>query len=996
MNKCSGKLLFLLLTIFIVSSFLPVFARNATQITGENYEYVVITIPEFAGVFQKLADWKTDKGIRAKVVTTDFIKKNFRGDGPGRIREFVKFAYKNWGTRWVLLGGDTEGQQGEIIPVRYARSGIKNTDIPSDLYYAALDGNWNGNGNRIYGEFNDNVDLTPEVFIGRASVDTAEEASNFVEKVLNYEKRPPKNWVKKSVLCGAELDEFTFAERGAEILAKESLKGFKLKKFYHLRGSDAEKFKTGLDTFNPHIVYVGAHGNQQLFGFRKQFTNEHADSLKNAFPFIYTSISCLTNYFDKDSLSEHIMNNPKSGAVAYWACSREGWYQPRNEGYFYSILMVRDFLHLLFNDPKNVSNSIGQAAARARAKYIPEAKSEDSCFRWLVYGMNLLGCPEMPVWTSEPVKLNLSASEIRSNKVNVKVVASGKSVNAAKVAIRYFDDNTLLVTASAKNCIPVSKKIAFASPAGVYSVGKTSNNGIVTLSLASKKSIVNGLIQELIDLDAGVKSLANTLKKTRSNKKIFAKLGRDYNYLNATLARKRQEVRKFFIDLVENKNYEQVEIALDFIQENLKANPSAVDQFAHVLVAVSDKMRFKLAHLGNDQSDIQTRIFHKLFELKSKVSKEIAPVNHDEIGRLKVTSDPSGATVYLNNVPVGKTPCVVERVAFGPQVIKVKAQGLKDVSARVTINEKKTLVKHFQLAAGCKISGRVIFGDTKKPAKNVTVNVGGFFGENDSWKTLQEVKTDETGKYSFSALPKLSLYVEASADKYNSIYKPFLFEQRDQGFVRTWNIVLYPLSKLSGKVDVLKNAELRLFKDEKHGSKLFKEIKIDKTGKFSLEDLPLGKFRLIYTIPGRNLCVRAFHNDKGKDYTFNLSATKIQSVEVLYRLPGERFKWLEAKDNGKGVYEVEEELKASDKPYEYAFFLNYAEFKKTSNYTCVVNPGLKAKQGAGIVLNELVIKKDGKFKFAWDSNKKPVYYAVVKEDGKEVYVLSEESDQLKK
>jgi hypothetical protein len=797
-------------------------------------------------------------------------------------------------------------------------------------------------------------------------------------------------------LCGAELDEHTFAERGAEILAKESMQGFKIKKFYHLRGSDAEKFKTGLDTFNPHIVYVGAHGNQQLFGFRKQFTNDHADALQNTYPFIYTSISCLTNYFDKDSLSEHIMNNPKSGAVAYWACSREGWYQPRNEGYFYSILMVRDFLHLLYNDPKNVSNSIGQAAARARAKYIPEAKKEDGCFRWLVYGMNLLGCPEMPVWTSEPAKLSLSASEIRGNRVNIKVSSSGKSVSGAKVAIRYFDDNSLLVTASAKNLVPASKKIAFSSPAGVYSVGKTSGSGIVTLSLVGKKSIVNGLIQELIDLDAGVKSLANSLKKTRSNKKIFQKLGRDYNYLNSTLARKRQEVKKFFIDLVESKNFEQVEIALDYIKESLGSNPEAVDQFALVLVAVSDKMRFKLAHLGTDQSDIQSRIFHKLFELKSKVSQGATPVNHNEIGRLKVTSDPSGATVYLNNVPVGKTPCVVEKVAFGPQVIKVKAQGFKDVSARVSISEKKTLVKHFQLAAGCKISGRVLFGDTKKPAKNVDVVVGGFFGQNDAWKDLQKVKTDDMGRYSFVGLPKDSLYVEASAEKYNSIYKPFLFKQRDQGFVRTWNIVLYPLSKLSGKVDIAKDAELRLFKIEKHDASLEKELKLDKSGKFSLEGLELGNFKLIYSVPGKNLCVKAFHNDKGKDYNFSLSASKIQTVDVLYRQPGQKFTWVEAKDNGKGVFEVEADLKASSEPYEYTFFINYEEYKKTSNLTCVVNPGVKAKQGAGVILNEVVVKKDGMFKFAWDSNKKPVYYTTYEKDGKKVYALSDSKEELKK
>ena len=96
----------------------------------QRYEYVIVTPLQFAGIFQKLAEWKTEKGIPAKVVTTEFIKKNYTsGKLTYRIREFLRDAYKNWGTKWVLLGGDTEGKQGTLIPIIYARSGIKNTFI---------------------------------------------------------------------------------------------------------------------------------------------------------------------------------------------------------------------------------------------------------------------------------------------------------------------------------------------------------------------------------------------------------------------------------------------------------------------------------------------------------------------------------------------------------------------------------------------------------------------------------------------------------------------------------------------------------------------------------------------------------------------------------------------------------------------------------------------------------------------------------------------------
>ena len=52
---------------------------------------------------------------------------------------------------YVLLGADTE-----FLPVRYARSTFypagSYTDIPTDHYYACLDGNWNADGDGLFGE----------------------------------------------------------------------------------------------------------------------------------------------------------------------------------------------------------------------------------------------------------------------------------------------------------------------------------------------------------------------------------------------------------------------------------------------------------------------------------------------------------------------------------------------------------------------------------------------------------------------------------------------------------------------------------------------------------------------------------------------------------------------------------------------------------------------------------------------------------------------------
>ncbi len=90
-------------------------------------------------------------------------------DMPEQIRNYIRQAYTNWGISYVLLGGGTG-----IIPCRYAyvRAGLEPRDsyVPCDLYYGCLDGSWNSNGDRHWGEPTDgesggDVDLLAEVYV---------------------------------------------------------------------------------------------------------------------------------------------------------------------------------------------------------------------------------------------------------------------------------------------------------------------------------------------------------------------------------------------------------------------------------------------------------------------------------------------------------------------------------------------------------------------------------------------------------------------------------------------------------------------------------------------------------------------------------------------------------------------------------------------------------------------------------------------------------------
>ena len=77
---------------------------------------------EIVASFERLAEWKRQRGLQATVVTvTDIVDGRYGRDfGSGSrdlqetIRTFLKMAQAEWGAAWVLIGGDTA-----IVPIRH-------------------------------------------------------------------------------------------------------------------------------------------------------------------------------------------------------------------------------------------------------------------------------------------------------------------------------------------------------------------------------------------------------------------------------------------------------------------------------------------------------------------------------------------------------------------------------------------------------------------------------------------------------------------------------------------------------------------------------------------------------------------------------------------------------------------------------------------------------------------------------------------------------------
>jgi hypothetical protein len=176
---------------------------NQPQRTGPSvYDLLIIAPQKFTTALQPLVTHKNNVGVRAHLVTLeDVYQQNYSQgrDEPEKIKYFIKTAKEEWGITYVMLVGDFQ-----TIPVRYCYNADNNTfwNEPcfiSELYYADLydkNGNfssWDASNNGIYGEWygdvakDPNIDLYPDVYVGRLACRTEAEVKTMVQKIITYE-----------------------------------------------------------------------------------------------------------------------------------------------------------------------------------------------------------------------------------------------------------------------------------------------------------------------------------------------------------------------------------------------------------------------------------------------------------------------------------------------------------------------------------------------------------------------------------------------------------------------------------------------------------------------------------------------------------------------------------------------------------------------------------------------------------------------------------------
>ncbi len=397
-----------------------------------DYNLLVITPEQFQNDYTDLLTFYASiKNITSQVQTTEYISANISGnDLQQKIRNYIKQEYINNNIEYVLLGGGVQ-----YIPYRglycLVISGldlVEDNDIPADIYYSALDGEWNDPalaGGDIYkwGEPGEE-DLYPDVAVGRWTFANTNELQNMVHKSWYYQQYPVPGESNRPYLLGEFMypDPITWGGDYMELLIEDHNEwGYfthgipsadnDITKLYDNPSYSWTSYEliAGINQGKSFIHHLG-HSNvdYMMRMSTSDITNQNfsqIDGITHNYALIYTQ-GCICGAFEQPNCIASKAISIEKFAVAGVFNSREGWFnQGTNDGP--SQHLQREFVSALYNDTvANQIKEIGATHMMSKIKTAPwiglSSEFEPGAQRWVHYDCNVLGDPALTIWTKEP------------------------------------------------------------------------------------------------------------------------------------------------------------------------------------------------------------------------------------------------------------------------------------------------------------------------------------------------------------------------------------------------------------------------------------------------------------------------------------------------------------------------------------------------------------------------------------------------------------------
>lgn len=301
-------------------------------------DYILITHADFLDAAQRLAAYRRQyrgryakdrfDNMRVAVVNVEDIYDEFSFGipQPEAVQAFLRYAYVNWqkpAPTFVGLLGDASLDPNFYTLGSNKRNFIFSIGNPvSDNRLVCFDGP---------------EDFLPDMFIGRLSAETPEQAQTLVDKIVAYERAEVGDWNKTFIFLNGginSVEQGTFRQQSESLIAKNV-------EAAPVRGRAVRIYKTTPDRvlgeLRPEIISAidaGAglmtfSGHAASQNWELMFVNADVADLSNreAQPFI-ASMTCHTARFanaDLNSFGEAFVRPLDKGAIAFWGTAGFGF-----------------------------------------------------------------------------------------------------------------------------------------------------------------------------------------------------------------------------------------------------------------------------------------------------------------------------------------------------------------------------------------------------------------------------------------------------------------------------------------------------------------------------------------------------------------------------------------------------------------------------------------------------------------------------------------------
>jgi hypothetical protein len=397
---------------------------NSRGRTVGGYDLLVVTKQQYVSAFDNYVDFYQARGLRTRVVALETITSTMEGrDNPEKLRNYIIQEYEDNGIMMVNLAGDVPD-----IPYRglycYAQSGsgYEDSDIPADLYYAALDGNWNDDGDNRWGEIGED-DLLPELGIGRMCFSNQNELNNMLHKAMTYQTDPVLGEFHDVIMAGEHLydNPETNGSQYLELLIGNHddngytttciPEDYNFTRLYEEEGNWSGFMLNNAINQGTQYVHHDGHANTSyVAGWTNgNITDSNFSGVNGTnhnYTFFHTS-GCICGDFSDDCILER-MTKIANFAVATFGNSRYGWFnEGQTEGP--AIHLARETEDGYYHDRIPYG---GMALREGKIETAPWVNApgqyEEGALRWNFYDLNMMGDVAVSPWHDEPFTPNVN------------------------------------------------------------------------------------------------------------------------------------------------------------------------------------------------------------------------------------------------------------------------------------------------------------------------------------------------------------------------------------------------------------------------------------------------------------------------------------------------------------------------------------------------------------------------------------------------------------